>query len=121
MLMDLKQYVYHKGTDAALDGQFSAAAPYGKVKLGADTIFWKVGLRWFYLPLKLVRRAYRRVEEVNAKMCCGRANFDIQKLMLVLDGETTLELLIGENQRNEAGRLFAALKEAHPELAYGKP
>lgn len=120
-MIDLKEYQYHKGSDAMMDAAFASAVSYGKVKLETNIIFWKVALRWFYLPLSRVQRAYRRVEEVNAKMCCGRANFDIQKLMLQLDEGTTLELYIGENERDVAGRLFQALKEAHPELQYGKP
>lgn len=120
MEINLKSYTYHHGKDAALDTEFADAAPYGKVKLGKTVIFWKVTLRWFYLPLNLVQRAYRRVEEVNAKMCCGRANFDIQKLMLVLDEETTLELLISEGQAEPAVKLYKVLQETHPELKYGK-
>lgn len=120
MTINLKDYVYHHGKNTALDAEFTSAAPYGKIKLGKDVIFWKVTLRWFALPLEKVQRVYRRVEEVNAKMCCGRANFDIQKLMLVLDEETTLELLISEGQEEPAVQLFAAIKKAHPELKYGK-
>ena len=120
MAMDLKNYVYHHGKDETLDAEFASAATYGKIKLGKTAIFWKVTLRWFYLPLNMVQRVYRRVEEVNAKMCCGRANFDIQKLMLVLNDDTTLELYIGEVPREQAARLLQDLKNAHPELKYGK-
>lgn len=121
MLTNAKDCIYRRGQDAALDEAFASGTLYGKIKLSTDHIFWKVALRWFCLPLGRVRRVYRRVEEVNAKMCCGRANFDIQKLMLQLEDETLLELHIGENERDVAGRLFQALKEAHPELQFGKP
>lgn len=121
MLIDLKNYAYHKGAEEALDTQFQKAASYGKVKLGTDTIFWKAGLRWFQLPLNLVQRAYRRVETAGARRCGGCGIYSTQKLMLVLEEGTTLELLIGENQPEKAEQLFRDLQDAHPELQYGKP
>lgn len=121
MEIDAKEYTYHNGKDQALDIEFAGAVPYGKIKLSKNVIFWKVTLRWFGVPFTDIRRVYRRVEEVNAKMCCGRASFDIQKLMLVLKDGSTLELLIGDNDRYQAQNLFQAIKEAHPDLQYGKP
>lgn len=121
MEFDVKKYTYHNGKDKDLDIAFAGAVPYGKIKLSEHVIFWKVTLRWFGVPFTDIQRVYRRVEEVNAKMCCGRANFDIQKLMLVLKDGSTLELLIGDNDRYQAQNLFQAVKEAHPELEYGKP
>lgn len=125
MKSDLKQYIYSQGKDAALDAAFNSAAIYGKVKLAQNHIFWKEGLRWCAVPLNRVQRIFRRVEYVNGRLCCGSLNYDIQRLVLVLDDNSTLDLLIGENQAGnqvakEAESLFQALKETHPELKYGK-
>lgn len=119
MTIDLKKYIYHHGKDTVLDAEYDNSVAYGKVKLGKDVIFWKAGLRWFYMPLSKVQRIFRRVEEVNAKICCGRASFHMEKLVLVSDGEE-LELYIGENMGDRARELLQTLQEAHPELAYGK-
>lgn len=124
-MADKKAYIYTCGKDAALDAEFQNGTLYGKVKLGPGVIFWKKGLRWYALPLDQVQRAYRQVEFVYGKMCCGRASFDIQRLILVLHNGTSLELVIGDNQigdqtKRQAEALFQSLKDAHPELEYGK-
>lgn len=113
-------YRYHKNQDSREDQEFEQAAAYGKVKLGSSLIFWKKGLVWYRVKLEDVERAYRRIEEVNAKMCCGRINLDIQKLMLVKKDQTLLELPIGDGLEKEAKALYEALKEKQPQISYGK-
>lgn len=120
MGVNRKEYIYARGSNPAADQSYDEANTYGKVKLGGDWIFWKEGLRQCALQLTGVQRAYRRVEEVPAKLCCGRTNFDVQSLVLVLSDGNELSLKIGEGTQREAEALFAALKQAHPELEYGK-
>lgn len=72
-----------------------------------------------------MRRAYRRVEIVNGRLCCGGASFDIQSLVLVLDDGSSREIVIGDNEigdslKRKAERLLRDMQEAHPELQYGK-
>lgn len=119
------EYRYIRGEDAALDQAFDSAAAYGKVRLGKEALFWKSGLRWYTLALSRVRRAYRRVEIVNGRLCCGGASFDIQSLVLVLDDGSSREIVIGDNEigdslKRKAERLLRDMQEAHPELQYGK-
>lgn len=116
-----KTYSYSRGLDAAADQDFMQGAAYGRVKLGRKYIFWKKGFRWYTVEITHVQRAYRRVEAVDTKMCCGNVNFDIQKLMLCLDDGAVLELLIGEGTLREAEGLYRDLQAAHPEIEYGKP
>ena len=120
MSANRKEYTYARGNNPAADRSFDGANTYGKVKLGGDWIFWKEGLRQCALQLTGVKRAYRRVEEVPTKLCCGRTNFDVQSLVLVLTDGTELTLKIGDGMQREAEALFSALKQAHPELEYGK-
>lgn len=125
MAANLKAYTYLKGKDTALDEAFSAAVSYEKVKLGKDVLFWKSGLRWFAVPIERVQRAYRQVELVQGRLCCGRASFDIHRLILVLTDGTELAIHIGDNEigdqvKKKAENLFRSLKDTHPELQYGK-
>lgn len=125
MALDQKANIYTRGKDAALDAEFQSGTLYGKVKLASDMIFWKKGLRWFCLPLDQVQRAYRQVERVYGKMCCGGASFDIQRLVLVLRDGTTLTVVIGDNEigdqmKRQAEGLFQSLQGSHPELTFGK-
>ena len=120
MANNLKEYIYSKGTDAALDADFSSATAYSRVKLGKDTIFWKAGLRWCRMPLTGVQRIFRRVEPVYGKLCCGGHSFIMERLVLVLTEGTELEIYIGDDVDPQAKALLQALQDAHPELQYGK-
>lgn len=111
---------YYKNQDIREDQEFEQADCYGKVKLGSSLIFWKKGFVWYKVKTEDVERAYRRIEEVNAKMCCGRFNLDTQKLMLVKKDQTVLELLIGDRLEKEATALYEAMKQKWPQLSYGK-
>ena len=113
-------YVYRKKEDAHADQEFAQASQYGKVKIGKDLIFWKKGLKWNVTDLDGVTRAFRRIEAVDAKMCCGNVNFDVQKLVLVRKDGEELELLIGEGTVREADALYQRLQESRPEITYGK-
>ena len=119
MANNLKEYLYTKGTDAALDAEFASAAAYCRVKLGKDTVFWKAGLRWCAMPLATVQRIFRRVEPVYGKLCCGGHSFIIERLVLVLTDGTEVEIYIGDDVEPQAKALLQALQDAHPELQYG--
>lgn len=115
-----QEYRYRKNQNEQTDREFEQAGCYGKVRLGEQQIFWKRGFVWYKAQLDDVVRAYRRVEEADARMCCGSMNFDIQKLMLVRKDGTILELLIGDGTDRDAKALFEELKQQRPEIAYGK-
>lgn len=115
-----KSYLYVKGAEEALDGDFAAATAYGKVKPGQTAIFWKSGLRWYQIPLTQIQRIYRRVEPVYGKLCCGGHSFIIEWLVLVLLDGSEVVVHIGDDVQAKAEALLQALKDTHPQLQYGK-
>ena len=121
MAANLKPYVYKKGTDPALDAQFSAAKDYGWVKPGQTAVFWKTGLHWYAISLSEVERIFRRVVPVYGKLCCGGHSFIMEYLVIIRKDGTELELYIGDDMEKKAIALLDFLKQSHPELAYGKP
>lgn len=120
MAVNLKQHVYSKGTDEALDADFEATKRYGSVKPGKLAIFWKSGLRWCKLPVSEIQRIFRRVEPVYGKLCCGGRSYIIERLVLVLHSGEELTVRIGDDIQKEAEALLQTLKELHPNLQYGK-
>lgn len=116
----ISTFIYRKQENTQTDMDFKNASPYGKVKLGDQFIFWKKGLRWNAAGIDEVTRAFRRIEGVDTKMCCGNVNFDIQKLVLVSEDGSELELLIGEGTPREAEALYLDLQKRRPGIAYGK-
>lgn len=112
---------YKKGADAALDRDFQGAAPFGKVKVGDENLYWKIVLRWYYMPMKGIARAYRRLEEVKGRTGCCSNDFSIHKLMLVDEADGLKEVKIGESlYRHEPEALLEELKKRHPQIAIGK-
>lgn len=115
-----KEYLYNKGNDAQLDGEFAQAREFSKVKVGRQHLFWRNGLRRYAIGLDRVQRIYRRVETVHGRLCCGGRTFIIEWLVLVLHDGSELVLHIGDQEAKKAENLMVYLKEAHPGIQYGK-
>ena len=115
-----KNYTYKKEQNILLDQEFQNADQYGKVKLADHTLFWKKGFGWSFVKIEDIKKAFRRIEAVDTKMCCGSVNFDIQKLVLILKDDTKLELLIGDGMPREAEALFEKLKGMDTDIQFGK-
>lgn len=120
MAVNLKPYVYTKGTDTVLDAQFVSAAPYARAKLGQTHIFWKAGFRWYCIPIAQVQRIFRRLLPVRTSLCCGGANFMVEWLVLVLQDGTELEIYMGDDVQTKAEAMLQSMKGAHPQIQYGK-
>lgn len=112
MLVNLKPY--------AIDGQPPKAPAYGKVRLDESKLFWKNGLRWYGVELSKVRRAYRQEENVYGKLCCGGRSYVIHRLVLILEDGVTLTIHIGDDEKQAAQNLIAAIREGFPHIAIGK-
>ena len=69
-------------TDAELESDLRGAQNLGKVRLGELVLFFSRFSGGTFMPYSQVEHAYLRQEEVNARLCCGRANFDQFFLML---------------------------------------
>ena len=70
-------------SDEQLQADLLAAQKVGKVRLGELVLFFSRFAGGTCMPYSEVKHAYIRQEEVNAKLCCGRANFDQFFLMLM--------------------------------------
>lgn len=65
-----------------LEESYALAQSGGRVKVGADCLFFPAFAAVEYLPYQDGRRIWLRQEEVTARLCCGRANFDQFFLMV---------------------------------------
>jgi len=115
-----KQYLYNRGDSPQVDAEHTAAKEFGKVKIGQQWLFWRNGLRRYAIGLDKVQRIYRRVEPVYGKLCCGGRSYIIEWLVLMLHDGNELVLHIGDDAVKQAEALMVYLKEAHPNIQYGK-
>lgn len=53
-----------------------------KIRLEEQSLSYKKGLKWHTLSYESISNAYLRIEEVNGRLCCGVASFDMHFLML---------------------------------------
>ncbi len=105
--------------EAALASEYKAAREIGKVRMGELRLFVRVGFKTYYIPYKDVRRCFRRVQLIPAKMCCGRGDFEVENL--VVCGETGELCQVQLPGTKAAKILMAELEERIPEAEFGKP
>ena len=54
----------------------------GNLRLGQENLYFRAGLKAYYIPYGDIRRYFRRVMRVPAKLCCGRGDFEIENLVI---------------------------------------
>ena len=88
-----------------------------KIKLQEQQIEYKKGLKWYSISYTDIKQAYLRIEEVNGRLCCGVANFDLYFLVLVTKDEKTIK--VEACAENVVKEMLSVLKEKNPKLEIG--
>ena len=106
--------------DSQLSAEYKTAREIGKIRLGELRLYFKSGLKTYYIPYHDVRRLFRRVMAVPAKLCCGKGDFEIENL--VICGEGDRELAQIQLPGAKAARLLMQeLEQRVPEAEIGRP
>ena len=101
-----------------LQEEYKQAREIGKLRLGNRNLFFRVGLKAYHIPYADIRRYFRRVMQVPAKMCCGNGNFEIENLVICGDaGELAQIQLPGAKA---AKIVMDCLAELAPDAAVGR-
>ena len=104
---------------ARLQEEYGQAREIGKLRLGGERLYFRAGLKTYYIPYGDIRRYFRRVMQVPAKLCCGRGDFEIENL--VICGEDDRELAQIQLPGAKAGKIvMEQLKKLAPEAAVGR-
>ena len=74
-------------SDAAVTADFDAAQRFDKVLVGSLGVYYRDGFKTKYVPYAQLERAFIRVQEVNGRMCCGKAVFHYFRLVFVVGGK----------------------------------
>ena len=85
-----------------------------KIKLLEQEVEYKKGLKWYKLPYSDIKQAYLRVEEVNGKLCCGVANFDMFFLVIKTKEEKLLK--IEASSKEIVKEMLELLQKKNPEI-----
>ena len=104
---------------AALREEYDQARRFEKLRLGQSCLFFKKGLKAFYIPYDGISRYFRRVMVVPAKLCCGKGDFEIENLVICGEaGELAQIQLPGARAGKAVMELMAQLA---PQAAAGRP
>ena len=105
---------------AVLEREYKAGREIGPVTLGETCLFFKVKRKVSYIPYADITRAFRRVQLVGMKMCCGKGDLEVENV--VICGADEKELAMIQLPGARAGViLLEELEKKVPGIQIGKP
>lgn len=108
-------------SEQELEADLQQARNMGKVRLGEQVLFFSRFAGGTYMPYSEIRHAYLRQEEVNAKLCCGRANFDQFYLMLLGSDGVLRKHQVADMARGKLALEHIAQRNPDCLIGYQKP
>lgn len=92
-----------------------------KIRLQDSVIEYKKGFKWYTLPYEAIKQAYLRVEEVNGRLCCGVASFDMFFLMMRMTKEELIK--VEATSKEIVKQMLNEIKKKNDdvEIGYKKP
>lgn len=104
---------------SVLNEEYRTAKQLGVLRLGKSCVFFRSGLRTYYVPCSMIHRCFRRVQLVPARMCCGKGDLRVENLVICGDkGELAVVQLPGERAGKAA---IQYLSELLPGIPMTKP
>ena len=109
--------IHGRITDPAVAEEYEGAERFDEVRVGNTGVFFPYNLSIKYIPYKYIDRVFIRINEVNGRMCCGKAVFQYFRLVFVRDGKEFIDV-ISEDEKAMDDAL-AAIAEKAPDVAIG--
>lgn len=110
----------HEHDGSLLRTDFNTAKIIGNVRYGKHYIFYQAIRKWMYIDYNDIVWAYRRLEDVQGKLCCGTAGFEIHSLMLVTRDKKRVGIPLGEKENAVAGLDMIKEHNAFVDIGYSK-
>ena len=102
-----------------LQTEYKNAHVIGVMRIGTEDLFFKAGLRNYFIPFNAVKRCFRRIMSVPAKMCCGTGNFSVDSIVI---GDADHELAEIQMPGTKAAKLaMEELKNVLPHADFSAP
>lgn len=106
-----------KSSDPALAADYERAERFDKVRVGDLGIYYRDGLRIRHVSYSEMQRAFIRIQEVNGRMCCGRATFSYFRLVFIIDGKENQDIMSEDEKAMDAA--LARIGEKAPGVPIG--
>ena len=101
-----------------LQEEYKAGRKIGKIHLGETHFFFRSMRKVFYIPYTEIRRYFRRVMMVPAKLCCGKGEFQMEHLVICGDAEELAQIELPGTQAAKV--LMECMNELAPDAISGK-
>ncbi len=100
----------------SLAAEYGEAREIGVVRLGEAHLYFKKGRKVYYISYSGIRRAFRRVMLVPAKLCCGKGDLQVEHLVICSETEELAQ--IGLPGTRAAKGLMEELKKRIPDADF---
>ncbi|MCI8466004.1 MAG: hypothetical protein HFI63_09155 [Lachnospiraceae bacterium] len=108
-----------EGNQEELALDYKVAKEIGVVRLGETYLYFRKGWKVYYIPYPCIRRVFRRVMLVPAKLCCGRGDLQVEHLVVCSDSKELAQ--IGLPGTRAAKGLMEELKSKIPDADFTAP
>lgn len=105
--------------EQALLSEYAGGRTIGKLRLGDVRLYFNVGRKVYYMPYADVRRCFRRVQLVTAKLCCGKGNLEVENLVICGDGGELAQIQLPGARAGKAA--LEELRQLAPHAEFGRP
>lgn len=99
-----------------LKSDYQGADKYGKISLGDSCLYITHIFYVEYVPYSVITKAFRRIEDVKGKLCCGVSNYEIHHLVLE-ENDKSITVLFEEKEA--AQKALEQVAEKNPETVIG--
>ncbi len=103
--------------DSALTADFMQAQRCGRARVGGHCLYYRQGLQQRFVPLAEIDRAFRRIEPLQSRVCCGISTRN-RECLVVCAGTEDLAVIELEDE-TQVFALLKLLKARLPEMAVG--
>ena len=103
----------------ALRSEYKSARQIGVLRLGEMCLYFRKGLRAYYIPYADIRRCFRRVLLVPAKMCCGKGELQVENLVVCSDAGEIAQIQLPGTKAAKV--LIDELKAKLPDVDFTRP
>ena len=101
-----------------LKTEFGKARAFGVVRAGETCLFFRSGLKEYFVPYHAIGRCFRRVQMVPARMCCGKGEFQIENLVVCVEEKEVAQIQLPGTRAAQA--LIEELKTKIPGCIFSK-
>ncbi|MGM9619628.1 MAG: hypothetical protein ACI3W8_07350 [Oscillospiraceae bacterium] len=104
---------------ALLEPDYQNAREIGKLRLGEAGLYIRSGLKTYHVPYSRIRRCFRRVVMVPAKLCCGRGDVSVENLVLCDESKELATITLPGTRAAKA--VMEELRERIPDAEFSCP